>query len=328
MENIKNLLNKYGTTGLVQRLLEKGGLYPIGVILEILERRIITKFNDKKLNYPPLFIIGAPRTGSTILYQCLTRALDLAYINNFMCGMYRSIFIASIISKYLLPTFHQTYNSYQGRTRGWNGPSECGEFWYRWFPRERHFVDYGELSQERKTEIKNTVKTLTHYFDKPIVFKNLNCGQRLRALYEIFPGALFVYCKREPLYTAQSLILQREKKFGNRNQWLSVKPKNYNRLLNLNYPEQIVKQIYYIQKQIEEDLTLFDPDQYIEVWYKEFCRSPNSIVTKVVKLLETNGIYVRIEGDVPTNELHYSAEQKLDQKLFLRLKSIVDSLDW
>jgi hypothetical protein len=31
-------------------------------------------------------MIGAPRTGSTILYQSLTNYFDLLYIDNLVCG--------------------------------------------------------------------------------------------------------------------------------------------------------------------------------------------------------------------------------------------------
>ena len=37
---------------------------------------------EEKLEYPPIFIIGAPRSGSTLLYQVLTDYFEVGYISN------------------------------------------------------------------------------------------------------------------------------------------------------------------------------------------------------------------------------------------------------
>ena len=37
---------------------------------------------DKPLRHPPIFILGAPRSGSTLAIQIITSAFDLSYISN------------------------------------------------------------------------------------------------------------------------------------------------------------------------------------------------------------------------------------------------------
>ena len=49
-------------------------------ISPIIRRRELPKIQDygkKNLQHQPVFIIGAPRTGSTILYQALTNLYDV-----------------------------------------------------------------------------------------------------------------------------------------------------------------------------------------------------------------------------------------------------------
>ena len=41
-----------------------------------------------KLPYPPVFILGAPRSGSTLLMQVISDSLDVGYLNNFHCKFY------------------------------------------------------------------------------------------------------------------------------------------------------------------------------------------------------------------------------------------------
>ena len=49
-----------------------------------LEKYLINKHIQEEIKYPPVFIIGAPRTGSTILYEYITNYLDIAYINSIL----------------------------------------------------------------------------------------------------------------------------------------------------------------------------------------------------------------------------------------------------
>jgi len=43
---------------------------------------------DTPLRYPPLFIIGPPRTGSTLLYQLVVQRFDVGYLANRHCRLY------------------------------------------------------------------------------------------------------------------------------------------------------------------------------------------------------------------------------------------------
>ena len=46
------------------------------------------KFSIKQADYPPIFIIGAPRSGSTLLLQAIIEVFDLGYISNCHCNWY------------------------------------------------------------------------------------------------------------------------------------------------------------------------------------------------------------------------------------------------
>jgi hypothetical protein len=40
------------------------------------------------LNHPPVFIVGAPRSGSTLLYQLIVVRFDVGYLSNLHCRLY------------------------------------------------------------------------------------------------------------------------------------------------------------------------------------------------------------------------------------------------
>ncbi len=45
--------------------------------------------------YPPVFIIGPPRSGTTVLYQLLCKHTNFSYINNFIGHWYRIPILAA-----------------------------------------------------------------------------------------------------------------------------------------------------------------------------------------------------------------------------------------
>ena len=64
----------------------------ISPLIKIWEKKYFNLYGNQKLKHQPIFIIGAPRTGSTIFYQTLTNQLNVLYINNFICLLNKNLF--------------------------------------------------------------------------------------------------------------------------------------------------------------------------------------------------------------------------------------------
>ncbi len=234
------------------------------------ESKQIKKYASMPLKHQPVFIIGAPRTGSTILYQTITNQLDVLYIDNLVCHFYRNIFFGFWLSnKFFGQKAHNCFDSDHGNTNGLHSPSECGAFWYRWLPKERHFIDYDDITDTMVKEIRDEITSVINYFDKPLVFKNLNAGQRIRLLQKCFPNAKFIFVKREPIFTAQSILKAKRKLKIDDNQFWSVMPKNFKDLEKSSAYEQIVSQIYFIEKQIVDDFKEFKELKLYTINYNE-----------------------------------------------------------
>ena len=172
----------------------------VSPLIKVWEDKQIKKYASMPLKHQPVFIIGAPRTGSTILYQTITNQLDVLYIDNLVCHFYRNIFFGFWLSNKLFKQkAHNCFKSNHGNTSscGLHAPSECGGFWYRWLPNDRHFIDYDDITDEMVEQIREEITAVINYFDKPLVFKNLNAGQRLRLLQRCFPEAKFIFTKRK-----------------------------------------------------------------------------------------------------------------------------------
>lgn len=256
--------------GKVVRRFIKVLLQTASIILLPLFRIATAKKKVQKVQ--PIFIIGAPRTGSTALYQALTNVFDVAYIDNLAAALYKNLPMGIWFSRLMYGNRpHNNFKADFGSTQdyGWHAPSECGQFWYRWLPVESHFVDSGDISASFIKELRSEIEKAQTIVGVPLLFKNLNAGQRLRIISEAFPQARIIYLKRDPRFTAASILQARKKKNIPTDQWWSIKPKNFRELLELDEAEMAVAQVYYLERQIEEDLSLFSPDNVHIVHYND-----------------------------------------------------------
>jgi len=257
-------------------------------LIRCFEKEKIDHYGNMQLKHEPVFIIGAPRTGSTILYQSLTNLYEILYVDNLVCKFYRNFFFGFWLSNKLYGDRpHNNYRSENGDTAvyGLHAPSECGQFWYRWLPKERHFVDCDEINDAMVDQIRIEIAAIINRFNKPILFKNLNAGQRLRLIQKCFPEAKLLYIKREPFFVVQSILKARAERRIRPNQIWSVKPPNYVSLLSLDETSMIAAQVYYLEKQIEKDLSLFNRKNVFIFSYESMAKDFDSFFSGLEKYL-------------------------------------------
>lgn len=151
----------------------------------------------------PIFIVGLPRSGSTLLYQILTEHYKLTYFSNFS-----SVFVSYPASISCLSQAFQkitrlkSYKSNYGITPGLFSPSESGGIY-------RYWSKLGE--KKRSTKVKNTINKISSVYNRPFIWKNLNLSNEIEFLNEIFPNALFIKIERDLEYIVQSIFLKMRK---------------------------------------------------------------------------------------------------------------------
>ena len=303
------------------------GLSLLSPVIRIWERRKIKEYGEMPLRYQPIFIIGAPRTGSTILYQTLTNKLDVLYIDNLTCKLHKNLFFGFWLSNKLFKQrAHNCFKSRFGDTHeyGLHAPSECGGFWYRWLPRDRHFIDYSDINDRMISEIRSEITSVINYFGKPLVFNNNNAGMRIRLLKQCFPDAKYIVANRDPLYVAQSLLKVRKSVKGSYEKWWSIMPKNYRELQKKDYLEQVVLQHYFINKQIFFDLKQLPLRNYSEVVYRNFSNNKNQVIDFLSEMIG----YRIARSCYDDNDIVESKEQSFDDDTIGDLKKIAQGLDW
>jgi Sulfotransferase family len=293
------------------------------------ERHQVTNYGLHKPEHAPVFIVGAPRTGSTILYQLLSHQLDVLYIDNFTAMFYRHLLCGLRLSEIFYHSRpHYCFRSIQGDTRayGLHGPSECGDFWYRWLPRDKHYIGADELPMETVQQIRSIIFSAINRWGKPFLFKNLNAGQRMALIQQIAPEAKFIFITRDPLYTAQSIWQVREKMEAPAHQWWSIMPKNVSQLLLLEPAQMIAAQVFYLEKQIVADQKLFPKEQFTTISYESLCKRPFETLERLRQFIG-DGVRERV-GLNSLPSLSLNETQKIAAADFYKLETAVSQYDW
>jgi hypothetical protein len=292
------------------------------------EKSSIDNYGKHAPSHQPLFIIGAPRTGSTILYQLITNLFDLLYIDNLVDIFHRNFYFGFWLSiRVFRDSPHNCYTSQLGNTKecGLHAPSECGGFWYRWLPKNKHHIDKGELEDSKVKEIRKNIYSVINRWNKPLVIKNLNSGQRLGLLADVCPDAHILFIKRDPLFTAQSILFAKKKLGLNPYDWWSVKPPNFEHLERLPFHEQIIKQIYYCEKTIVTNLEKYNFKNRLIIRYEDLFEDYAGMKNLIKHFINKN-LAERTNADEII--LNKKSALKLSNEDISAFRNEIDKLDW
>jgi len=292
--------------------------------IRLFEIKPIRKYASKQPEFPIVFIIGAPRSGSTILYQLITNFFDVNYINNLIHLSRENLFFGFWLNRLVFKNKkHDNFQSNYGNTKkfGLNAPSEGGQIWYKWFSKDKIYFEKGSLSDKKIIQIRKLFYAIINKQQKPLIIKNLMTSQRLLPFSKIFPSAKFIFIKRLPEYNAQSIYKARKKLSPH--EWWSVKPKNYQDLLNFSLAEQSVKQVYYIEKQIMEDINLFPKKNIKIVNYEDLVSDYKNIFSELISF-----IGCEFKEEILATNLDSGNNLKIDKEKFEQIKNNCNRFDW
>jgi len=288
-----------------------------------LESQLIAKFDQPR--YPVILVAGPPRSGTTLVMQLLIASFKIGYVSNLMARCWKAPYIGALLAQELRrkkAPQSADFTSELGATYGYEGPHEFGFFWQRWFPyNETHqtspeglaSVDFGLFCRE--------LAALESVFDTSLAFKNpIVFNLNMDTLAEVLPKAVFVICRREPLYIAQSVLLSREKRYADKASWVGVKPKEYTWLKDLAYPEQIAGQIYYTEKRIKESLSSIASHRHLIIEYETLCKDPMGEIERLRELVRRNGHKLERTGYCP-EPFECTNIQRVDDEEFKQLRA-------
>ncbi|MCI0401291.1 MAG: sulfotransferase [Gammaproteobacteria bacterium] len=231
----------------------------------------------------PLFIVGPPRSGTTLAYQVIAQQFRVAYFTAIMGYLYG---MPNLVARSLRPWLKRprpTFESRYGNIRGFLAPSEHANFWFRWFPRQGpqgHYVAPEGLDTSAFDGLQQAVASISAIVHKPFVFKCVYLSMCASALAQIFPHARFIHVRRDRMMTCQSLYLARRNR-SRPGDWWSIKPPNVDTLRTAPLWYQVAEQICQTERILSAELPVYAPGRLMQLHYEDLCQHPRKVVAKL-----------------------------------------------
>jgi hypothetical protein len=258
--------------------------------------------NDVDVDKLPLvFILGAPRTGSTLIYQILINFFGFFYFSNFINDYFSEFPVIGAALELSLnpdPDAPVSYQSEYGKTEGLFGPSEGSLIFRNWFGGEHPSqINSCKVLPGKATHFIATMKSVYKLIGRPVLTKNAwNCF-RIQDLTRLFPNTHFVWIRRDMGLSALSDLRARYARGGS-TVWNSATTANYQDIQKRPYWEQVVEQQYEYNESIAKDLSRCSQGRYIELWYEDLCENTRDELEKLDQYFISKSFRV-VKRDVP-----------------------------
>jgi Sulfotransferase family len=251
---------------------------------------------DAPLHHPPVFVVGAPRSGSTLLYQVLVQAFDVGYLSNRHCRLWGAPSVVERVRRVEPPP---SFSSRFGRTSAADEPSECGPFWYRFFRRSPQYVPIEDADPDRMRQLRAAVRAFGDAAGRPLVFKNLLCTLRLVPIGRALPEAVFVDIRRDLEANAASLLAARREIHGDYATWWSAEPPEIAELRSLSPVAQVVEQVRRLEALVDRDRSVLGADRFLQVGFEDLCDDPERVLAAVAELTERHAFSLARRQAIP-----------------------------
>lgn len=158
---------------------------------------VAADIGDDEARTPTVFICGAPRSGTTLLYQLLAYVGEVGYVNNLVARFYANPPLGAWLSEQAqVPKVFHPVSSY-GRTSGVSSPHEFGRFWLDAFGLEAMGEPDEPIDPDRVAEAARRVRRLASVFGRPLVVKSFDYLWWIAELATALPDSRWIHIRRD-----------------------------------------------------------------------------------------------------------------------------------
>lgn len=247
----------------------------------------------------PLFIIGCPRSGTTILLQTLAAHRDLAWVSHYyeddptrpMVNLLHRVYNPMILGELLY--------KYRWRLR-LPIAVEPWKFWsrhianFRWPPhgaRPPRSHTEADMSESERRELTDTVRRLCKLQGRRVFLSKYTDLPRIRLLLSVFPKARFLHLLRDGRSVATSYTVKmktgRFATWDERDWWVSGWPaalqREWQGVERCPIELAAFQWRHFVTLIRDEASALLPEEQYCEIRYDAFIENPQSAVARMLK---------------------------------------------
>lgn len=262
-------------------------LSELKILLSPVQRQVEQRFVENK--WPASFIVGSPRSGTTLVLQWLASLEIFAYPSNVLTRFAFAPYVGALVQKMLFDKaydFHQeladinseiNFKSNLGKSQGALATSEFQHFFRNYMPNfDPEYLDEKTIQDVDFAGIVQGLASIEEAFQIPVVTKNFMLQYNLTTFYKSMPKSFFLFTVREPIYNMQSILRGRQMYYEDPNIWFSTKPKEYSFLKDMDVYHQIAGQVYFTNQAIESALAQIPETHKLTISYENFCQAPET----------------------------------------------------
>lgn len=249
-----------------------------------LEPREREFYVECEIEHPFVFVVGLPRSGTTLLSQLLAYSLDAGYVTNFAARFWLAPVHGLRLGRILFGTEKpDRFESDYARTGDPREIHEFGYFWRHWLRKET----FDDVVRSRELEatvdwdgLRLTLANVQRELGRPYVGKNMLGAYHMAKLSDVLGKVLWVHIERDPLDVAVSILDARRKHYDDARSWWSYVPLEYDRLHGLDEWQQIAGQVHYLERMYDEELAALG-ERAVRTSYEQLCRDPAGVLSGI-----------------------------------------------
>jgi hypothetical protein len=255
--------------------------------LQPLEFALAQYYRDPSI--PACFIVGVPRSGTTVLFQAMARHVDITYINNFVARYWMAP-LAGLMryqrSHGQGPKTIPLRSSF-GVADGVHSPHEFAWFWqfHCGFFETDDLIEM-ELDMFDWSSIRREIEGIAGWGRRPVVFKSLNyVVYNVKRFARELANSKFIYIRRDLRYVIQSIMENRIARYGTEDQWWTIRPRDIGQWRSVPPLDQVVHQALDIRNALELSIYDLPAERRLVVDYEDLVEDTPSVVKAVANFL-------------------------------------------
>lgn len=249
---------------------------------------------------PPCFIIGPPRSGTTLLYEAMVTRFAMAFISNAAHRFHATPLAASWLCRRAIRDWRGSFTSSMGHIDGWASPNEGGWVWRHWLA-DGDWTDGADLPESAIAGARRLTTGMAAVLGGPFLNKNVMHSNRLLAMHRIWPDARYLVVRRDVTDTARSIVRALGAGAGPEvgGGWRSVRPRLAPQWEGRSLAARSMAQAIGVYRDIAEDAPAVGAERFHEVDYAALCADPAAAFAGIVMFLEATGGAPQVRASLP-----------------------------
>lgn len=268
-----------------RRLAPDLALWARNALLARRNERLVQRCYSER--WPIVLVVGAPRSGTTLLSQLMARHLELAWVDQSMARYWSAPVegLRRALARGSLDPAQVSLRSWLGSGEGSASPHEFGWFW-QWFG---EFPDADELDPEqiarvRWDALRRQLYGMSGLAGRPLLLKSITyVDYQIGALARALPNLRFVHVRREPRFAVRSILAARRARYSSESCWWSLRPRAWRDWLEADPVAQVCRQVTHATRAIDAALTGPARGLGLELDYERLVAEPAAALRAVAE---------------------------------------------